>query len=126
MLPKFVPFVNQSRIKEKVFASWAKRLEEKLVNLQVKNIGDVAGAEVVQLYVKDDQASFERPEKELKAFAKVFLNPGESKIVTLVLNEGAFSYYDDKKKEWVLEPGRFTLLVGSSSRDIKLTGEVTF
>ena len=80
----------------------------------------------MQLYVKDDQASFERPEKELKAFAKVFLNPGESKIVTLVLNEGAFSYYDDKKKEWVLEPGRFTLLVGSSSRDIKLTGEVTF
>ncbi|HYF68122.1 MAG TPA: glycoside hydrolase family 3 C-terminal domain-containing protein [Ohtaekwangia sp.] len=96
------------------------------VKLQVKNTGDVAGAEVVQLYVKDDESSLERPEKELKAFAKVFLNPGESKIVTLVLNEDAFMYYNDTKKEWVLEPGRFTLLIGSSATDIKLTGEVTF
>jgi len=54
------------------------------------------------------------------------MNPGESKEVKLVLNEDAFQYYDDTKKQWVLEPGKSTLLVGSSAADIKLSGEVTF
>jgi beta-glucosidase len=80
----------------------------------------------VQLYIKDDAASVERPEKELKAFAKIFLQPGESKEVELKLNEDAFQYYDEVKKQFVLEPGRFTILVGSSSRDIRLTGAVEF
>jgi len=97
-----------------------------IVKLSVKNTGSVAGGEVVQLYIKDDAASVERPEKELKAFAKIFLQPGESKDVELKLNEDAFQYYDEVKKQFVLEPGKFTILVGSSSRDIRLTGAVEF
>jgi len=95
------------------------------LKLSVKNTGAVAGAEVVQVYVKDDASSVERPDKELKAFGKVFLQPGESKDVELTLDENAFQYYDDTKKQWVLEPGKFTVLVGNSSRNILLTGEIT-
>ncbi|MBX0290306.1 glycoside hydrolase family 3 C-terminal domain-containing protein [Hymenobacter sp. HSC-4F20] len=94
------------------------------VTLSVRNTGKVAGAEVVQLYVHDEQASVKRPEKELKAFEKVFLKPGEAKTVTLTLGPDAFRYYDEAKKQWVLEPGKFSLLVGSSSRDIRQQGEV--
>ncbi|GGK64942.1 glycoside hydrolase family 3 C-terminal domain-containing protein [Rufibacter glacialis] len=95
------------------------------VRLQVKNTGLVPGAEVVQLYVKDEQASVKRPEKELKAFQKVFLSPGESKTVTLTLQKDAFQFYDAGKKQWVLEPGKFQIVMGSSSRDIRLTGDIT-
>nr|WP_262506348.1 fibronectin type III-like domain-contianing protein [Rufibacter tibetensis] len=95
------------------------------VTLQVKNTGSVAGGEVVQLYVKDEQASVKRPEKELKAFQKVFLRPGESKTVTLTLKKDAFQFYDEGKKQWVLEPGKFQILAGSSSKDIRARGEVT-
>jgi beta-glucosidase len=95
------------------------------VKLTVTNTGKVAGAEVVQLYVHDQQASVKRPEKELKGFQKVFLKPGEAKTVTLALDANAFQFYDEGKKQWVLEPGKFDVLVGSSSRDIRLTGNVT-
>ena len=95
------------------------------VKLTVTNTGKVAGAEVVQVYVKDEKASVKRPEKELKGFEKVFLKPGESKTVTVALDAAAFQYYDEAKKSWVLEPGKFDVLVGSSSRDIRLTGGVT-
>jgi beta-glucosidase len=95
------------------------------VKLSVKNTGKVAGGEVVQVYVKDEQASVERPEKELKAFTKVFLQPGESKNIELKLNKDAFMYYDETKKQFVLEPGKFFIQAGSSSRDIKLTSEIT-
>jgi beta-glucosidase len=94
------------------------------VKLTVTNTGKVAGAEVVQLYVKPGQAAVKRPEKELKGFEKVFLKPGESKTVTLALPADAFKYYSEAKKQWVLEPGKFDVLVGSSSRDIRLTGGV--
>jgi beta-glucosidase len=96
------------------------------VSVDVKNTGAMAGAEVVQVYVKDDKSSVERPEKELKAFEKVSLNPGESKTVTLTLDENAFKFYDENQKAWTMEPGGFTILVGSSSRDIKQTAKVTF
>ncbi|WP_206025954.1 glycoside hydrolase family 3 C-terminal domain-containing protein [Hymenobacter metallicola] len=95
------------------------------VKLRVTNTGKTAGAEVVQVYVHDDQAAVKRPEKELKGFDKVFLKPGESKTVTVNLDSNAFQYYDEAKKQWVLEPGKFDVLVGSSSRDIRLTGNVT-
>ncbi|TGE08851.1 glycosyl hydrolase [Hymenobacter fodinae] len=95
------------------------------VKLTVTNDGKTAGAEVVQVYVKDEKASVKRPEKELKGFEKVFLKPGESKVVTLTLDQNAFQYYDEGKKQWVLEPGKFDVLVGGSSRDIRLTGNVT-
>ena len=95
------------------------------VKLTVTNSGSVAGAEVVQLYVKPGQTAVKRPEKELKAFDKVFLKPGETKTVTLVLPAESFKYYDEVKKAWVLAPGRFELLVGSSSRDIRQISSVT-
>jgi len=94
------------------------------VSLRVSNTGQVAGADVVQVYVKDEEASLKRPDKELKAFQKVLLEPGASATVTMQLDEAAFSYYDDASKAWVLEPGKFTILAGSSSRDIRLSGEV--
>ncbi|SFQ81015.1 glycoside hydrolase family 3 C-terminal domain-containing protein [Hymenobacter arizonensis] len=95
------------------------------LQLTVTNSGPRAGAEVVQVYVHDPQAAVKRPEKELKGFEKVFLQPGEAKTVTLTLDSGAFQYYDEAQKQWVLEPGRFDVLVGSSSRDIRLKGSVT-
>ena len=95
------------------------------VTLTIKNTGAVAGADVVQLYVKDDESKVERPEKELKAFEKIFLQPGESKEVTIQLPESAFQYYDDIKKSWTMDAGTFTILAGSSSRDIKQTSSVS-
>ncbi len=88
------------------------------VTLTLTNSGKVAGAEVVQLYVKDDVSSLRRPEKELKGFEKVYLQPGESKKVTFSLPKEAFQYYNDIKHEWVLEPGAFTIMVGNSSANI--------
>lgn len=103
----------------------AKNGESVTLSLEVKNTGQMEGAEVVQVYVRDNESALPRPDKELKAFKKVFLKPGASTNVELTLDKNAFMYYDDTKKQWVLEPGKFTILVGSSSRDIKLTGEVT-
>ena len=103
-----------------------KNENEVRVSLVVTNAGSREGAEVVQVYVRDEHAALPRPDKELKAFNKIFLAPGESKHVTLLLSENAFQYYDDKKGHWILESGKFFILVGNSSRSIKLTGEVIF
>lgn len=91
------------------------------VTVEVKNTGAVAGAQVVQLYVQDVKASVDRPVKELKAFQKVFLQPGETKTVTLALNERAFQFYDEATKGWKAEPGKFNFLIGASSQDIAQT-----
>ncbi|MEN8186323.1 MAG: glycoside hydrolase family 3 C-terminal domain-containing protein [Bacteroidota bacterium] len=90
------------------------------VNLLVKNTGKIEGKEIIQLYVHDVQSSVERPVKELKGFSKVTLKPGETKTVTMQLDQRAFSFYDIEKKKWVAEPGEFEILIGSSSRGIKL------
>jgi beta-glucosidase len=90
------------------------------VAVEVTNVGKLAGAEVVQLYVHDVQASLVRPVKELKAFAKVFLRPGEKRKVELQLDERSLAFYDPHKKAWIAERGRFELQIGSSSRDIRL------
>ncbi len=89
------------------------------LSVTVRNSGNVAGKEVVQLYVSDLKSSLPRPPKELKGFAKVALKPGESKTVTFSLDERALSFYDPYKQAWVAEPGEFEVLVGSSSRDIR-------
>jgi beta-glucosidase len=89
------------------------------VSVTVKNSGDVQGKEVVQLYVEDKEASLPRPPKELKAFAKVALQPGESTTLSFVLDQRAFAFYDPYQKQWRVEPGEFEILVGSSSRDIR-------
>ncbi len=94
------------------------------VTLTVKNTGKVAGADVAQVYLKQERAALPRPEKELKGFQKVFLGPGEQKTITISLDESAFQYFDDVQNKWVMEPGSFDVLVGSSSRSIKLTGKV--
>ena len=90
------------------------------VSLTVTNTGKLAGKEVVQLYVSDLQSSLPRPPKELKGFAKPALAPGESGTLAFTLDERALSYYDPHRHAWVAEPGEFELLVGSSSRDIRL------
>ena len=94
------------------------------VRLRVTNTGSMRGAEVVQVYVSDDESSLPRPAKELKAFDKVELAPGESAELTLVLGDDAFSYYDPDRAGWVLEPGTFTIRVGSSSRDLRASGQI--
>ena len=89
------------------------------ISVPVKNTGSVKGKEIVQLYVKDLKSTEMRPEKELKHFAKVELNPGEEKVVTFKLDKSALQFYSDVKKDWVAESGKFTVLIGASSRDIK-------
>ena len=89
------------------------------VTVPVTNTGSVKGKEVVQLYVGDDKATVVRPKKELKAFEKIELSPGETKTVTLTLTEQDLKFWDEAKHGWTLEPGTFTFYVGASSADIK-------
>lgn len=95
------------------------------VECTITNTSDRAGQEVVQLYVSDISSSSPRPPQELKAFTKVALQPGESKVAQLTLDASAFSFYDEELDEWVVEPGDFRLRVGSSSRDIRLEEVLT-
>lgn len=88
------------------------------VTATVTNTGNRAGAEVVQLYVSDVKSSLPRPVKELKGFGKIYLNPGESRDVQIVLDKEAFSFYNDKAAAWTAEPGDFKLLVGNASDNI--------
>ena len=94
------------------------------VSCLVKNTGKVAGAEVVQLYVSDTEASVARPAKELKGFEKIYLNPGESEKVTFTIGKDALSFFDADRHEWVAEPGEFHALIGTSSADIR--ADLTF
>lgn len=95
------------------------------VKVDVTNTGKVAGKEIVQLYVSDLKATFARPEKELKAFAKVELKPKQTKTITFTLDREAFWYFDVVKNAWSVEAGEFEILVGASSRDIRVGGLVT-
>ncbi len=94
------------------------------VSLRVKNSGTRAGKEVVQLYVRDVQSSVLRPVKELKGFAKLALQPGESREAAFILDERAFAFYSPERHAWVVEPGEFEVLAGSSSRDIRLAAKL--
>jgi beta-glucosidase len=96
------------------------------ISVDVTNKGQCAGKEVVQMYIRDEQARLLRPEKELKGFAKVFLEPGERKSVTLSMGRDALAYFDDLTHEWVAEAGTFQVLVGASSRDIRATAPFIF
>jgi beta-glucosidase len=89
------------------------------LDVPVTNTGATRGAEVVQCYVADVDASVPRPPQELKAFAKVWLDPGESTTVTLRLDERAFAFWDEAAHDWQVEPGDFELRIGASSRDIR-------
>ena len=94
------------------------------VSLTVSNTGKVKGKEVIQLYVADTESSVQRPVKELKAFDKIELEPGESKDVSFTLNKRDFSYYSKVYSRWLAESGKFEILAGSSSRDIRLKGSL--
>jgi beta-glucosidase len=95
------------------------------LSVDVTNTGKVAGKEVVQVYVHDAKSGLVRPPKELKGFAKVELQPGETKTVSLALDFRAFAYYHPGYMQWITEDGEFDLLVGSSSADIRCTRTVT-
>lgn len=88
--------------------------------VNVKNTGSRAGAEVVQLYIHDIKASLDRPEKELKGFNKVFLQPGESKDVDITIDNSALSFYDDRTQAWTSENGDFVALIGNASDNLPL------
>jgi beta-glucosidase len=107
----------------KLSRSQIKPGESLSVEVQIKNTGSREGAEVVQLYLQDEQASLPRPSKELKGFEKVTLRRGQTKVVQISLDARSMSFYDPAQKRWVVEPGKFKVLIGSSSRDIRLTAE---
>ena len=94
------------------------------VALTLSNTGNLDGAEVVQVYVSALRPSIQRPVKELKAFQKIHLPAGQSRDVVLTLNERAFSYYDVDSASWIIEPGRYRISVGSSSRDLQLSTDL--
>ena len=94
------------------------------VKVDVTNTGKVAGKETVQLYVRDVESTFARPEKELKAFAKIELKPKQKKTLTFTLDREAFWYFNSAGNRWAVEPGEFEILIGSSSRDIRASAKV--
>jgi beta-glucosidase len=94
------------------------------ISFDVTNTGSVAGAEVAELYVSDPSAKVDRPERELKGFEKVRLNPGETKHVSLSLGARAFSYWDENAHKWAIDPGKFVIRVGDSSENTPLSADV--
>lgn len=94
------------------------------VSVPVTNVGDRAGAEVVQLYIRDVKSSVVRPVKELKGFCKLELAAGETKEAVFEIGRDALSFFDDIRHEWVAEPGRFEALVAASAADVR--GKVAF
>lgn len=98
--------------------------ENRTAKIRIANTGSREGAEVVQLYVSDPPAAAEPP-RQLKAFRKVLLKPGESKTVSLTLDKDAFSVWDEETRAWKIVPGSYTIAVGSSSRDIRAKANLT-
>jgi beta-glucosidase len=99
------------------------RVGEKIeVSMKLTNTGRHEGEEVIQLYIRDRVGAVVRPVKELKDFQKVGLKPGESKIIRFTIDREKLSFFNDKLK-WMVEPGEFDLMIGSSSEDIRLRGE---
>jgi len=89
------------------------------VSVEVTNTGEIDGAEIVQLYIADPEASIDRPAKELKGFEKVYLKAGQTKKVDFVIDAADLSYFDAGRHEWVAEPGEFKALIASSSKNIR-------
>ena len=90
------------------------------VSFKLTNIGDRKGSEIAQLYVNDVESSLKRPTLELKGFEKVSLLPGESKVINIKLDKKAFAFYSEDENSWIVEPGKFNILVGSSCIKINL------
>jgi beta-glucosidase len=111
--------------KPKVSAASFRDVDGLTVSVDVTNAGKVTGKEVVQVYVHDHKSGLVRPSKELKGFAKVELQPGETKTVTLALDFRAFAYYHPAYKQWITEDGEFDILIGASVNDIRCAQTVT-
>ena len=109
----------------KVSAASFKDVDGLTVSVEVTNTGKMAGKEVVQVYVHDHKSGLVRPPKELKGFAKVELQPGETKTVTLALDFRSFAYFHPAYKKWITEYGEFDILIGASVNDIRCTQTVT-
>jgi beta-glucosidase len=109
----------------KVSAATFRDVDGLTVSVDVTNTGKVAGKEVVQVYVHDHKSGLIRPPKELKGFAKVELQPGETRTVTLALDFRAFAYYHPTYQQWITEDGEFDILIGASSADIRCILTVT-
>ncbi len=109
----------------RVSASSFKDVDGLTISVDVTNTGKLPGKEVVQVYVHDQKAGLVRPPKELKGFAKLALQPGETRTVTLALDFRAFAYYHPSYQQWITENGEFDLLVGASSADIRCVQTVT-
>ncbi|MHA1963223.1 MAG: beta-glucosidase [Candidatus Thorarchaeota archaeon] len=106
--------------------SFGKPEDTLLVDVEVTNIGELAGSEVVQVYARDIEASVERPPQELVGFEKIRLEPGERETVSVKVMAEELAYYDVSRHDWVIEPGDFKLLVGKSSRDIQGDVELSY
>jgi len=96
------------------------------VSVDITNSGKREGKEIVQLYIKDLECSLIRPEKELKGFEKITLNPDETKTVKFSINPSHLAFYDDEIHDWRIEPGIFEVLIGKSSRNIELTEKFNY
>jgi beta-glucosidase len=94
------------------------------VTFDLRNSGKRAGDEVVQLYVRDVEASVKRPKKQLMAFERIGLQPGQTRSVSFTVPPERLAFWDEKRKVWVLEPGVFEVMVGSSSADVRVKGEI--
>jgi beta-glucosidase len=95
------------------------------VEFEIENTGQREGAEVAQLYVRELNPGVARPVKELKGFEKVWLKPGETKKISVSLDKNAFAYFDVDKRNWVVKPGKFEVSVGSSSRLVRFSKQIT-
>jgi beta-glucosidase len=93
------------------------------IQFDIANTGGRAGAEIAEVYVQPVNPVVPRPVRELKGFVKVFLQPGETRNVSVTLDESAFSYYDVGTRSWIAAKGDYKILVGPSSRDLPLTGD---
>jgi beta-glucosidase len=107
-----------------VGASEIKDSDTLKVTAKIKNVGNLAGKETVQLYAGRTSAGIPRPIKELKGFEKIALEPGEERAVEFTLDKRSFAYYNTTISDWHVETGDYSILVGSSSRDIRLCGKV--
>lgn len=94
------------------------------LSLELKNIGKCAGAEVVQIYVSDPVSTVTKPIKELKAFEKIYLKSGEERTIQVRIPVSELAYYNTLLREWIVEDGRYNILIGSSSQDIHLQGSI--
>ena len=109
----------------KVSSKAFKDIDGLMISLDITNSGGLPGAEIVQVYVHDHESELARPEKELKGFVKVVLQPGETKTVSIPLDFRSFAYYHPKHRQWITESGDFDLLIGASSVDIRHIETVT-